>query len=111
DYKSYNVTKADKRFAMDVPWTSFFIHFTFILFTLHFTSTFKQQGSCYFPARWEGTWFQSGVRQPIVIEGPRLSNKGRCLGSEGDKFLVVDENHYFCSAPNCTILKGQNVHS
>ncbi|XP_023309761.1 uncharacterized protein LOC108907292 [Anoplophora glabripennis] len=76
---------------MDVPWTSFFIHFTFILFTLHFTSTFKQQGTCYFPVRWEGTWFQSGVRQPIVIEGPRLSNKGRCLGFEGDKFLVVDD--------------------
>lgn len=48
-------------------------------------------GGCYFPERWEGTWFQSGVRQPIIIEGPRLSSKGRCLGSEGDKFLVVDE--------------------
>ncbi|XP_017770060.1 PREDICTED: uncharacterized protein LOC108557871 [Nicrophorus vespilloides] len=55
------------------------------------TDTFKQQGGCFFPERWEGTWFQSGVRQPIVIEGPRLSSKGRCLGSEGDKFLVVDD--------------------
>ncbi|KAH0820032.1 hypothetical protein GEV33_002761 [Tenebrio molitor] len=48
-------------------------------------------GVCYFPERWEGTWFQSGVRQPIIIDGPRLSSKGRCLGSEGDKFLVVDD--------------------
>ncbi|KAJ8940121.1 hypothetical protein NQ318_009835 [Aromia moschata] len=48
-------------------------------------------GTCYFPERWEGTWFQSGVRQPILIEGPRLSNKGRCLGSDGDKFVVVDD--------------------
>lgn len=46
---------------------------------------------CAFPERWEGTWFQSGVRQPIVIQGARLSNKGTCLGAEGDKFLVVDE--------------------
>lgn len=48
-------------------------------------------GGCFFPERWVGTWFQSGVRQPIIIEGPRLSSKGMCLGSEGDKFLVVDE--------------------
>jgi hypothetical protein len=48
-------------------------------------------GSCKFPSRWEGTWFQSGVRQPIVIEGDRASFKGRCIASEGDKFLMVDE--------------------
>lgn len=46
---------------------------------------------CRFPPKWEGTWFQSGVRTPITIELNRLSNKGRCLASEGDKFLVVDE--------------------
>ncbi|KAF4519336.1 hypothetical protein B566_EDAN008258 [Ephemera danica] len=48
-------------------------------------------GSCRFPSRWEGEWFQSGVRQPITIEGDRASSKGRCLASEGDKFLVVDD--------------------
>ncbi|KOB69641.1 Uncharacterized protein OBRU01_15874, partial [Operophtera brumata] len=33
----------------------------------------------------------SGVIQSIVIEGDRLSNKGKCLSSEGDKFLIFDE--------------------
>lgn len=46
---------------------------------------------CAFPSRWHGRWFQSGVIQPIVIEGDHLSNKGKCLSSEGDKFLIVDE--------------------
>ncbi|XP_065156032.1 uncharacterized protein aus [Atheta coriaria] len=55
------------------------------------TATFKQSGGCYFPERWEGTWFQSGVRQPITIKESRLSSKGRCLHSEGDKFIVVDD--------------------
>ncbi|XP_073951309.1 uncharacterized protein isoform X2 [Choristoneura fumiferana] len=53
-------------------------------------NTVKQDG-CAFPSRWHGRWFQSGVIQPILIEGDRLSNKGRCLSSEGDKFLIVDE--------------------
>ncbi|XP_063378781.1 uncharacterized protein LOC134665736 [Cydia fagiglandana] len=53
-------------------------------------NTVKQDG-CVFPVRWHGRWFQSGVIQPISIEGDRLSNKGRCLSSEGDKFLIVDE--------------------
>jgi hypothetical protein len=47
--------------------------------------------ACRFPIKWEGSWFQSGVRQPIVIEQSRLSTKGRCIASEGDKFVVVDE--------------------
>ncbi|CAG9859591.1 unnamed protein product [Phyllotreta striolata] len=76
---------------MDVPWTSIFIRFVLLLFVLEFTSTFKQTGTCYFPERWEGSWFQSGVRQSILIEGPRLSSKGRCVGSEGDKFLLLDD--------------------
>ncbi|XP_065339905.1 uncharacterized protein LOC135939432 isoform X2 [Cloeon dipterum] len=51
----------------------------------------RNQGSCKFPSRWEGTWFQSGVRQPIVIDADRLSFKGNCIRSEGDKFLMVDD--------------------
>ncbi|XP_033607260.1 uncharacterized protein LOC111864295 [Cryptotermes secundus] len=46
---------------------------------------------CRFPSKWEGSWFQSGVRQPIIIEQNRLSTKGRCIASEGDKFVVVDD--------------------
>ncbi|XP_067004830.2 uncharacterized protein [Anabrus simplex] len=51
----------------------------------------RQDGNCRFPTRWEGTWFQSGVRQPITIEQNRLSTKGRCIYSEGDKFVVVND--------------------
>ncbi|CAH2075000.1 unnamed protein product, partial [Iphiclides podalirius] len=51
----------------------------------------RLSAGCTFPARWQGRWFQSGVIQPILIEGDRLSNKGKCLSSEGDKFLIVDE--------------------
>ncbi|XP_043505412.1 uncharacterized protein LOC122526224 [Polistes fuscatus] len=50
----------------------------------------SRQGECSFPPRWEGTWFQSGVRQSIVISRNELSSKGRCLHNEGDKFLLVD---------------------
>ncbi|XP_047352696.1 uncharacterized protein LOC124950285 [Vespa velutina] len=50
----------------------------------------SRQGECTFPPRWEGTWFQSGVRQSIVISRNELSSKGRCLHNEGDKFLLVD---------------------
>lgn len=46
---------------------------------------------CSFPARWEGTWFQSGVRQSILISKNELSSKGKCLHNEGDKFLLVDQ--------------------
>lgn len=49
------------------------------------------QAGCTFPSKWSGRWFQSGVTQQIVIEGDRLSSKGKCLSSEGDKFLLVDE--------------------
>nr|XP_023027792.1 uncharacterized protein LOC111515825 [Leptinotarsa decemlineata] len=91
---------------MDVPWTSFIIHLTFFLIVLEFTSTFKQPGTCFFPERWEGTWFQSGVRQPILIEGPRLSNKGRCLNSDGDKFLLVDEKR---ACYRCVVIHEKHI--
>ncbi|ERL94204.1 hypothetical protein D910_11485 [Dendroctonus ponderosae] len=64
--------------------------------------------TCYFPERWEGAWFQSGVRAPVLIEGPRLSTKGRCLGSDGDKFLMVDEKR---ACYRCVVIheKHKNV--
>ncbi|XP_018332882.1 uncharacterized protein LOC108742246, partial [Agrilus planipennis] len=77
---------------MDVRWTAFFTTFMPLLSCFFdITVTYKQERVCYFPERWEGEWFQSGVRQSIVIDGPRLSSKGRCLDSDGDKFLVVDD--------------------
>ncbi|XP_029158816.1 uncharacterized protein LOC114931062 isoform X2 [Nylanderia fulva] len=50
----------------------------------------SRPGECSFPARWEGKWFQSGVRQSIEIFKNELSTKGKCLHNEGDKFLLVD---------------------
>ncbi|XP_072940221.1 uncharacterized protein [Epargyreus clarus] len=64
--------------------------FVWLASCLPLGNTVKQDG-CAFPPRWQGRWFQSGVIQPILIEGDILSNKGRCLSSEGDKFLIVDE--------------------
>ncbi|XP_011495489.1 PREDICTED: uncharacterized protein LOC105360309 [Ceratosolen solmsi marchali] len=62
---------------------------------------------CTFPSRWEGTWFQSGVRQSIVISKNILSSKGNCLHNEGDKFLLVDEK----SCYRCVVIheKHSNV--
>ncbi|RLU19343.1 hypothetical protein DMN91_007900 [Ooceraea biroi] len=62
---------------------------------------------CSFPAKWEGTWFQSGVRQSIVISKNELSTKGSCLHNEGDKFLLVDQK----SCYRCVVIheKHSNV--
>ncbi|XP_034191073.1 uncharacterized protein LOC117609183 [Osmia lignaria lignaria] len=67
----------------------------------------SRQGECTFPLKWEGTWFQSGVRQPIVISRNELSSKGRCLHNEGDKFLLVDQK----SCYRCVVIheKHSNV--
>lgn len=53
--------------------------------TLFFTE------GCKFPTRWEGVWFQSGIRQSIVVQANRFSIKGKCVDSDGDKFLLSDE--------------------
>ncbi|XP_046400399.1 uncharacterized protein LOC124166762 [Ischnura elegans] len=64
----------------------------FLLISLILSSAIAaRQQDCRFPSKWEGTWFQSGVRTPIVISEDRLSTKGRCIASDGDKFLVVDD--------------------
>lgn len=47
--------------------------------------------NCTFPERWEGSWFLSGNQQPIFIKGNTLSFRGKCMASDGDKFLIVDE--------------------
>ncbi|XP_026328699.1 uncharacterized protein LOC113236747 isoform X2 [Hyposmocoma kahamanoa] len=66
-----------------------------------------KQDVCAFPAHWHGRWFQSGVIQPILIEGDRFSNKGKCLSSEGEKFLIVDEKGCY----RCVVMheKHKNV--
>nr|CAD7267677.1 unnamed protein product [Timema shepardi] len=64
----------------------------FVMAPLYLVDTARLDELCYFPSKWEGTWFQSGVRWPITIDQNRLSTKGRCLESEGDKFVVVDDS-------------------
>lgn len=49
---------------------------------------FPASSNCVFPAQWEGSWFQSGVPQPIAIQGSSMSNRGTCIASDGDKFLM-----------------------
>ncbi|XP_032510839.2 uncharacterized protein LOC116765493 isoform X2 [Danaus plexippus] len=67
-------------------------------------NTVRQDG-CSFPVRWQGRWFQSGVIQPIMIDGAVLSNKGRCLSSEGDKFLIVDEKGCY----RCVVMHEKHI--
>lgn len=66
----------------------------------------RQEGSCRFPSRWEGQWFQSGVRQGITILHNRLSNKGRCVASDGEKYLVVDEKG---SCFRCVVIHEKHI--
>ncbi|CAD6242213.1 GSCOCG00009454001-RA-CDS [Cotesia congregata] len=65
----------------------------------------SKQTECAFSPQWEGTWFQSGVRQPILISKNILSSKGRCLRNEGDKFLVVDEK----SCYRCVVIHEKHT--
>lgn len=44
--------------------------------------------NCVFPSQWEGSWFQSGVPKSIEINGSTMSNRGTCIASDGDKFLM-----------------------
>lgn len=61
-----------------------------VIWRLKSVFSFFSEG-CQFPARWEGVWFQSGIRQSIVVQANRFSIKGKCVDSDGDKFLVSDE--------------------
>lgn len=63
-----------------------FIQLLMSMFFLLFTVT-----NCTFPQRWEGSWFLSGNQQPVFIKGSTLSFRGKCVASDGDKFLIVDE--------------------
>ncbi|KAG5672928.1 hypothetical protein PVAND_003016 [Polypedilum vanderplanki] len=47
--------------------------------------------NCVFPSQWNGSWFQSGEQQPITFSGSIMSSRGRCVASDGDKFLLVNE--------------------
>uniref|UniRef100_A0A336MFF1 CSON014129 protein n=1 Tax=Culicoides sonorensis TaxID=179676 RepID=A0A336MFF1_CULSO len=57
---------------------------------------FVKSSGCTFPSRWEGSWFQSGVPQPIHIKGNMLSNRGKCVASDGDKYLLSNGGCHRC---------------
>ncbi|XP_054289562.1 uncharacterized protein LOC129004892 [Macrosteles quadrilineatus] len=76
-------------------WTYVVVLWLFLLYLLSpsLAARYNADTGCRFPTRWTGTWFQSGIRQPITIQDARLSTKGRCLFSDGDKFLLVDDKN------------------
>lgn len=68
----------------------------------YFSSVFSlisppASSNCVFPQQWEGSWFQSGVPQTIDIQGSTMSNRGTCIASDGDKFLMREwvKNTFF----------------
>ncbi|XP_050058576.1 uncharacterized protein LOC114127463 [Aphis gossypii] len=62
-----------------------------LIFMLSIWPVAVSSEGCKFPTRWEGVWFQSGIRQSIVVQANRFSIKGKCVDSDGDKFLLSDE--------------------
>lgn len=53
-----------------------------------FLRLLSASSNCVFPQQWEGSWFQSGVPNTIDILGSTMSNRGNCIASDGDKFLM-----------------------
>lgn len=45
---------------------------------------------CEFPAQWNGRWFQSGNQGLVTVNGSMMTNKGRCIETKDDKFLIQD---------------------
>lgn len=64
-----------------------FLSLSLSLITASTTST----TSCVFPQHWNGSWFQSTEQQPITFSGSVMSSRGRCIASDGDKYLLVNE--------------------
>lgn len=58
---------------------------------LFFLGAEQVAGECRFPAKWNGVWFQSGLQHLLKIQGGQMSFKGRCIDSEGDKYLLEDK--------------------
>ncbi|CRK89429.1 CLUMA_CG003178, isoform A [Clunio marinus] len=76
-------------------------------FIVFFLSFFTASTNCVFPQQWNGSWFQSGEQQPITFSGSTMSSRGRCVASEGDKYLLVNEK----DCKRCVVIyeKHQNV--
>ncbi|XP_037912668.1 uncharacterized protein LOC119652536 isoform X4 [Hermetia illucens] len=52
--------------------------------------------NCTFPSRWEGTWFLSGYQQSVHIRGSQFSYRGKCAASDGNKYLIVNDECHRC---------------
>ncbi|XP_076439835.1 uncharacterized protein LOC143279665 [Babylonia areolata] len=50
---------------------------------------------CSFPSEWWGTWYQNGLGE-IRITKHSVSHKGRCISSDGKKYLVSDRKCFTC---------------
>ncbi|KAL7016238.1 hypothetical protein ACKWTF_009969 [Chironomus riparius] len=95
-YAEFNIANRSR-----CNWKSFLASIIIVL--LHLTTSVeclqaRQEASsnCVFPQQWEGSWFQSGVPQTINIQGSKMSNRGDCIASDGDKFLMRDKRCHRC---------------
>jgi hypothetical protein len=61
-----------------------------LLSSIIFIHFIAASSKCVFPQQWEGSWFQSGVPKTIDIQGSTISNRGTCIASENDKFLMIE---------------------
>ncbi|CAO1439869.1 unnamed protein product [Diamesa serratosioi] len=81
-------------------WQNFLVFVVVVLLNIMSTNCLqaRQEASsnCVFKPQWEGSWFISGVPQTIDIEGSTMSNRGRCIASDGDKFLMVEKRCHRC---------------
>lgn len=77
------------------PWQVIVAIYYLVLYITSSTCLAARQeaiANCTFPQRWEGSWFLSGYQQSIHIKGSQFSYRGKCTASEGNKYLIVDEN-------------------
>lgn len=59
-----------------------------------------------------GSWFQSGVPQTIDIQGSTMSNRGTCIASDGDKFLMREwVTKQFSPSVRCPVAGAVRLYS
>ncbi|XP_076054172.1 uncharacterized protein LOC143032868 isoform X2 [Oratosquilla oratoria] len=69
-----------------------------LMLGLILTSASAAQGSCKFPADWEGSWFLSGLGDsgPVVITRHNISHRGECVTlGKANRYLVKETEDCF----------------
>ncbi|XP_037029362.1 uncharacterized protein LOC119069418 isoform X3 [Bradysia coprophila] len=93
----FSFTTPSKKLRAKCSKTIFWQFLVTVIYTLLYFSPStclaarQEATNCTFPQRWEGSWFLSGNQQPVFIKGSTLSFRGKCVASDGDKFLIVDD--------------------